>query len=252
MQQDQTRLLSLSGTTNVRDLGGYPAREGGVTLWRRYLRSDSLHALDASGLQQLLDYGVTTVIDLRHHLELTESPNPLAEQEAVAYHNIPMFEPPAESVGQQLNMPASLSQMYRHLLDERQAAFQQIFTTMADAGPGVVLFHCTVGKDRTGLVAALLLSLAGVAAPVIVEDYSQSATNIAPLTEGFRQRLADSPIDVDPTVFAHMMSSEPQTMVETLAHLDTKYGGPLAYLQHTGLTQAHLDRITARLLDERA
>lgn len=250
MIDNETRLIPLPGTYNLRDLGGYPTGSDTSTIQRRFLRADSLHALGEDGIQTLVNYGVTTVIDLRHRLELADAPNPFTQHETVAYANIPIFEPPQEQVQRQFRMPDSLPQMYRDLLDSRQPAFLQVFTTIATAPPGTVLFHCTVGKDRTGLVAALLLSIAGVEADLIAEDYSQSAANIAPLVAGFRARMAAANADVDMAQFAHVMGSDAATMLDTLLHLDTQYGGAVSYLRHIGLTPAQIDQITARLLED--
>ncbi|RYG94163.1 MAG: tyrosine-protein phosphatase, partial [Alphaproteobacteria bacterium] len=191
MQPPYTRHLPVVGTYNVRDLGGYRAAMG-ETRWRRVLRADGLHRLDDAGMAVLVGEGVTTVIDLRHADELAHQPNPFEGNPAVRYHNVSLFDQlsPTPKPGGDL-----LLDLYKLALAERQDAIAAVLTTIAEAPEGVVLFHCTAGKDRTGIVAALLLGLVGVDADMIVEDYALTAGYLAPImaeiTAGAVARGAD-------------------------------------------------------------
>lgn len=244
MQPAPTRNLPIAGTYNVRDLGGYPVANG-QTQWRRMLRADALHRLDAEGIEAMLDTGITTVIDLRHGDELTHQPNPFNGHTAVAYHNISLLEGLAPSLMSEGDL---LLELYKLALMQRQPALAQVLNIIANAPPGAVLFHCTAGKDRTGIVAALLLGAAGVEAGLIVEDYALTAGYLAPImaeiTAGAVARGAD------PVGFQRLLASEPATMVATLAFIDAEFGSVAAYLDSIGLESITVERLRNRLVGE--
>lgn len=243
MDTQFTRHLPLAGTHNVRDLGGYPAA-GGTTRWRRVLRADSLHKLDADGVAALIDEGLLTVIDLRQPQELDSHPNPFASHDGVRYHNVSLFErviPP---------MDASdvLLEMYKLALSDRGEALRTILTAIAEAGDeGAVLFHCTAGKDRTGIVAALLLSLAGVDSDTIKADYAMTAAMIAPLNDELTAGAVAR--GADPASFQKLLAAEPATMAAFIAHIDDVHGGVEAYLASIGIGAEVQARLRARLVE---
>lgn len=239
-----TRHIPIAGTYNVRDLGGYPISDG-QTQWRRLLRADALHRLDAAGMDAMLETGVTTVIDLRHSDELTHQPNPFSGHPAVAYHNVSLLDGLAPSLMSEGDL---LLDLYTLALLQRQQALAEVLQIIADAPPGVVLFHCTAGKDRTGIVAALLLGVAGVDPGLIVEDYALTAGYLGPImaeiTAGAVARGAD------PVGFQRLLAAEPQTMVATLAFIDTEFGSVAAYLDRLGLSPDTVERLRNRLVGE--
>lgn len=244
MQPAPTRHLPIAGTYNVRDLGGYPVANG-QTQWRRMLRADALHRLDEAGVAEMLGQGVTTVIDLRHGDELTHQPNPFNAHASVAYHNVSLLEGLAPDL---MTKGDLLVELYKLALTQRQPALAQVLNIIADAAPGAVLFHCTAGKDRTGIVAALLLGIAGVEAKLIVEDYALTAGYLAPImaeiTAGAVARGAD------PVGFQRLLASEPATMVATLAFIESEFGSVPAYLGRIGLEPATVQRLRNRLVGE--
>lgn len=238
------RHLAIKGTYNVRDLGGY-ATALGETQYRRLLRADALHRLDEDGVAELVETGVTTVIDLRHGDELRHQPNPFSSHGTMLYHNVSLLDGLAPSLMHDGDL---LLELYKLALVERQAAIARVLQIIADAPPGAVLFHCTAGKDRTGIVAALLLGVAGVADEIIVEDYSLTAAMIAPIiaeiTEGAVARGAD------PQSFQRLLASEPATMVATLAFIAAEFGTVQAYLEKIGLSEATITNLRNRLMGE--
>lgn len=244
MQPAPTRHLPIKGTYNVRDLGGY-ATSGGQTRWRRLLRADALHRLDEEGVETMLASGVTTVIDLRHGDELTHQPNPFNGHTTVIYHNISLLDGLAPA---QMDEGDVLLELYKLALMQRQPTLAQVLRIIADAPPGAVLFHCTAGKDRTGIVAALLLGIAGVEPALIVEDYALTARLIAPIvadiTAGAVARGAD------PASFQRLLASEPATMAATLAFITAEFGSIAAYIERIGLTPNTIERLRNRLVGE--
>jgi len=242
MDTQFTRHLPLAGTYNVRDLGGYAAA-GGTTRWRRVLRADSLHKLDAEGVAALVNEGLLTVVDLRQPQELQAHPNPFASHDRVAYHNVSLFEhviPPMDAAD-------VLLEMYKLALVERGAALNSILSAIAETGEeGAVLFHCTAGKDRTGIVAALLLALAGVDHDTINADYALTAQMIAPLnaelTAGAVARGAD------PQGFQKLLAANPTTMAAFLSHIEAMHGGIAGYLTSIGIGPDLQAKLRRRLI----
>ncbi|MCB1398302.1 MAG: tyrosine-protein phosphatase [Rhodobacter sp.] len=240
-----TRHIPLDGTHNTRDLGGY-ATPTGPTAWRAFLRSDGLDRLTDPDHRALDALGVRTVIDLRHDEELETAPNPFARSEHVTYAWISLLRGLDPASPRIIDDADPLRALYLETLDRRGDAIVEIFAVMAAARPGAILFHCTAGKDRTGVIAALLLSLAGVSPADIVTDYALTTDYIAPIVAGLRERATQEGRDfaaVEP-----FLSSAPQTMRDTLAHLETRYGTAADYLAAAGLSRADLDSLRERLL----
>jgi len=238
------RHLPIEGTYNLRDLGGY-ATASGSTRFRRLLRADALHRLDEAGIAAVVETGVTTIIDLRHSEELKDQPNPFFAHDRVAYHNVSLLE----GLAPDLMAPGDLLlELYQLALTERQAQVARILERIAEAPAGVVLFHCTAGKDRTGVIAALLLGLAGVEIADIVADYARTAELIAPLVHELTQGAAAR--GADPRGFARLLASEPATMLATLSFIDTRYGSIEAYLKTIGLSETVITRLRNRLLGD--
>ena len=160
-----TRRLDWATLVNARDLGGYPTTDGGAIRWGALVRSDSLSSLTPSGQDALVAYGIRTVIDLRMPDETASSPNPfaVAGDHGVAYHNRSFIDPAAEPA----TFAATLAEDYQSMLARFGPQIAAVVTTVAGAGEGGVLVHCAAGKDRTGLIVALLLGALEVVPDVI-------------------------------------------------------------------------------------
>jgi len=150
---------------NMRELGGYPAADGAYTRYGRFIRSDEPVSLSGGDIQFLLDYGVKTAIDMRVGFE-TDMTHSLKNVPGVDYINIPFSTDMeilyAESFDPEIH--------YVPLLTDTNG-LKDIFTAMAGAGPGGIIFNCLAGKDRTGMVSAMLLLIAGVPADDVIADY---------------------------------------------------------------------------------
>lgn len=240
-----TRHIRLAGTHNLRDLGGYPTAGGTPTAWRRLLRSDGLHALTAADIARLREIGLRTVIDLRGDGEAQHQPNRLAAEAGFVYARIPLFDALSPVELALAGRDFDLGQRYLDAIGQCGAAFARVLTAIAEADSGVVLFHCTVGKDRTGLIAALLLGLAGVADEAIAADYALTATLADPLLRNLRDnavRRGRAPQHVD-----MLFSSPPAVMHRVLARIRDDHGGFDAYVARIGVEAALRDRLRQRL-----
>lgn len=236
------RILHIAGLYNVRDLGGLPSATNTTTAFRRFLRSDSPHAVDDTGITQLLNLGVRTVIDLRYAEECVRTPNPLATVADVAYYNIPLM-----SNGVIENDTEDLTHLgafYRFLLHNSQPAFAKVFTTMA-MHDSTTLFHCQVGKDRTGVVAALLLLLAGTPTHHIVTDYIATADYISPLLPALRQHR---PERLTPEQYDRLLDAREEFMHEFLNEVTTTYGSAQQYLIRIGVHESTIESLRNALI----
>lgn len=247
-------LIPLQGAENVRDLGGYALAGGGTTQWRRVLRGDGLHALTPEDLLCLHDLGVRSVIDLRGPAELARQPSPYATQastpsaspsDGISYANVPLFEKLSPIDMAVSDGSYTLLGRYLEAIDQCGTRIAEVLTRIAVAEPGVVLFHCTVGKDRTGLIAGLLLSLVGVAPDTVVEDYALTERIAGPLLAGFRVAALER--GLPPAHVDELLSSPPAAMAGVLAHIDARYGGVAAYLTANGVDATVQERLKERL-----
>lgn len=235
-----TRSIDLPGLSNLRDLGGIAA-PGGATRAGRALRSDSPHRLDPAGQADLLGRGLVLTVDLRGAAEAARRPNPFAGTPGVVWHNIPVFDGIVPRAG----AGDILADMYLRALAERGAAFGAVMTAIADAPEGAVLFHCAAGKDRTGIIAALLLSLAGVDRSGIVADYALTAERLAPIRDDLiAGALAEGFTRED---FLPLLECAPATMDLVLDGIGARYGSVADYLRQAGVAPGAIARLEARL-----
>ena len=183
-----SRAIELDGIYNLRDLGGLAHASGHIGFGRLW-RSDSLHGLGDTGARQLAERGLVTVIDLRQEDEAAAQPNPFAAANLnVIYHNTPIFAGLNLGAPEIVEAQDPLLALYCRALSDRAARFVAVIQLIADAPQGVVLFHCTLGKDRTGMVAAMLLKLAGVDNATIVADFVETGRHIGPVLDALRER----------------------------------------------------------------
>ena len=232
------RYLSIEGCANPRDIGGYPTANGNVTRTGVIFRGDSLHNLPPAGQQALLRHGVRTIIDLRHPTEVERAPHVFARVAGVQYLHLPLVnDEPGRALSSRTQ---ALHVLYSLLLDGCQPQFRAVLHAIAIA-PAPLVVHCTAGKDRTGLVIALILGLAGVPGMTIAADYAVSSRCLSPVLERLQQQVVLAGLKLPRD--AWLLEARPETMVQTLASLDRRYGGIEGYVRRIGVAQADIDRI---------
>lgn len=236
------RVIEFEIAYNVRHIGGYSTCDGRVTS-DSVIRSAGLHRLTSKGIGALFEVGVTTIVDLRSTVERERDITPDAMSAGIRLIHAPVFEEDQSPVGQANEFPG-YAVVYERMLETGQAAYRTLFEIIADTN-GRVLFHCSAGKDRTGVAAALLLGLAGVDARTIVEDYSHSARLLEPLLGEWLPKMAERGVDAERG--KQLMASNAEDMFSTLAHIDRLYGGPAGYLDGVGLSTSALSAVKAKL-----
>ncbi|MEV0319891.1 tyrosine-protein phosphatase [Streptomyces sp. NPDC050658] len=230
---------------NFRDLGGYRTRDGRTVRWGRLYRSDSLAKLAGADWDRFLGLGVRTVIDLRYPWEI-EAKGRVPDAEGIAYVNLSVEHRPYDQaeIDPALDPWRYLADRYAEVAldgaDELRAALE----TIADENAPQV-FHCASGKDRTGLLAALVLALLDVDEDTIAEDFA--------LTELATERLiADwRAAHPDRTLRWPGYGRAPQEVIRLfLADLNATYGSVRDYaVKHVGIDEELIDRLRTRLLD---
>ena len=243
-QRQWTRRLAWEGLLNARDLGGYPAAGGRETRWGAVVRSDSLAALTEAGRAALATYGIRAIVDLRLPDELARHPNPYAEpgDHGIAYTNVSILDPVAGYPPDTL----TLAENYLWTLDRFAGYVAEVMAAIAGAPEGGVLIHCAAGKDRTGLISALLLGLAGVPAETIAADYALTAELLRPRDQEWLEHGPGERAERE--ALAARFAPTAEVMLEVLEGLDRRYGGVEGYLAAAGVSPADLQRLRDRLL----
>jgi len=243
-QRQWTRRLAWEGLLNARDLGGYPAAGGRETRWGAVVRSDSLAALTEAGRAALATYGIRAIVDLRLPDELARHPNPYAEpgDHGIAYTNVSILDPAAGYPPDTL----TLAENYLWTLDRFAGYVAEVMAAIAGAPEGGVLIHCAAGKDRTGLISALLLGLAGVPAETIAADYALTAELLRPRDQEWLEHGPGERAERE--ALAARFAPTAEVMLEVLEGLTRRYGGVERYLAAAGVSPAELDTLRERLL----
>ena len=242
------RKLTLAGCVNFRDLGGYPAADGRSIRWRQLFRADGLTRLDEDDCAQLADLGLATVIDLRTNGEVEQRGRFPEDAFEVEYHHLPLTDvlPPTEDLSR-YDEPAFVTTRYQQLFSEGSSSLTRAVQLLAEPGALPAVFHCSAGKDRTGVLAALVLGFLGVPREVIVEDYALSAEAMTALLERLKQEYAESVAEVERYAPA-VISVSPQTMAAFLDSLEADHGSFDDLARSLGVTDA-VAQLRAMLLE---
>ncbi|HWF98477.1 MAG TPA: tyrosine-protein phosphatase [Steroidobacteraceae bacterium] len=224
---------------NLRDLGGYPTVDGAITRRRSLLRGDDLAQLSPQGLAALADFGLETVLDLRWPEEIAAAPSPVPRQlPRVRYESVSLLTDNPADWGA-LGGYCAKEQWKCAVLERLQPQLRRALAVIAAAGPGPLLFHCVAGKDRTGVIAALLLALADVLPHAIAADYAASSAN---LQDAYLRRYRER----DAAIVLESVRCPEEAVYNMLDYLDGA-GGTRAYLGGIGLAEVEIDRLRARL-----
>jgi protein-tyrosine phosphatase len=244
----RSRDLDWDGCLNVRDLGGHPTAGGGETRWGSIVRADSLRKLSHDGWEQAGSYGIRTVVDLRTDGErAADAPAelPIEVVHVQLFEEDPAFSDEVDRVIGASDDPAvPIAGTYLAFVERFRPNVVAALRVIASAREGGVAVHCAGGKDRTGIVTALLLSLVGVARDEIGADYEWSERRLRPRHE---QWLAQAETEAERELVRRLMRTPADAIVRVLDELDSRYGGVEEYLRGGGLGEDEIARLRARL-----
>ena len=244
------RDLAWEGLLNVRDLGGHGTEDGSETRYGRVVRADSIRRLTDTGWQALIDYGIKTIIDLRTDQELEADPPaemPLEIQHISMFDEDPLVFLKVESVAEDApDAAAATREVYLIFLESFKQNVVAAIRAVARAPEGGVVVHCMGGKDRTGLITAFLLHIAGVDTEQIAADYALSEERLKPRHEEW---FANAETEAERERLRRIAQTPPEAIVGVFEELERRYGSVEGYLRAAGLGDEDLARARARLRD---
>jgi protein-tyrosine phosphatase len=237
----------LTGAANFRDLGGHATRSGRWVARGRAFRSDGLQRITAADVAVLEGLQIDRVFDLRTEGEVERDGIGSFASVGDRHVHVPLVAVTLSPFDPDLDWSQiDLQDRYLQMLREGGSAIARIFVALAEPGARPLVFHCTGGKDRTGVVAALILRALGVADDAIVDDYAVSQRRLAGLTDAYRDELLAR--GLDQAAIAYLTSSPPARMRRTLAELDRLWGSTETYLEAIGVDSAVVDALRSNLL----
>lgn len=239
-----TRNLSFASTFNFRDVGGYPAADGRIVAWRRLFRADSLHRLDDGDREAFAALGVRTVVDLRRPREVDRDGR-VHDYDGLDYRHIYLEHQDWDEIeyDERTGADRFLADRYLELAEQARDGIGAALATVADPDAAPVVVHCVAGKDRTGVVCALTLSLLGVSDEDIAADYELSTAASRRFTDWVRVQYPDQP-----ALHRPYFDSPAAAMTMFLTELRARHGSVESYAHQTGLTPQNLTTLRTHLL----
>jgi protein-tyrosine phosphatase len=240
------RRIDLEGCFNFRDLGGYPTESGRRLRWRLLFRSDALHHLTPADADRLVrEIGIGDIVDLRSTAELEAEGRGELTGRSPRFHHLPLFDGDTRE-GRSQTAEMTLADRYFLMAEFAKEPIARVLQTLV-ASDAPAVYHCAAGKDRTGVISAILLGLLGVHDDVIVTDYAASHEQLDAIVERLMQA------DGYQEMFEHLppdtLHAEPETMISLLARVREQYGDMTGYARDIGLSDDTIARLRARLLE---
>lgn len=243
-----SRRVAVEGCHNFRDLGDYPTRSGRRLRRGQLYRADALHHLTPGGVATVKqELRIRDVLDLRSSGEISlDGRGALAHEPEIRFHHLPLFDGEVSPEQRSSADDLTLSDRYWMMLRFAAAPIARVVETLAGA-PGPAVFHCAAGKDRTGVVSAVLLGAMDVPDEVIVADYAATREGLEAVverlltSEGYREMFSALPPDT--------LHAEPETMIRLLERVRAEHGGMREYLLGAGVGEASLAALARRVLE---
>lgn len=246
------RDLAWDGVLNARDLGGHRTEDGAETRYGSIVRADSIRRLTDAGWAALLDYGIRTVVDLRGDHEMDEDAPAHVDVEVVHVPFMEANDREFEEIQEEVETAAEAApdvatatrDVYLIFLEHFKKNVAAGIRAVAQAPDGGVVVHCVGGKDRTGLLTAFLLHLAGVDVEQIAADYALSEERLKPRHEEW---FAQAETEAELERLRRIAQTPAESIVGVFEELASRYGSVEGYLRSGGLSDKDLARARARL-----
>ena len=263
------RVIDLQGTSNTRDIGGYTTPDGHMLRWRQILRSDRLSKLTDEDVRELEAIGVKTVIDLRTEREQEQEPTLWRGEHPPRIFHFPIGDARDEWFsaqrrllkGNRFTEEQALAHMvagYRRFAEDGEESLRQTMDVVLDPANWPVLIHCSAGKDRSGIVVALVLEALGVDRATIMQDYlltndvshtRQKAELLAKGRTGSRS-LGRGRAGPSAEAWFPIVGVEAEMLNAFYADIEARFGSVDAYLDELGVTPAARSTLAAALSDD--
>ena len=248
---DDRRVVPLFAVHNFRDLGGYPTNDGRHTRWRTLFRADGLYRLTPDDANIVMNLGVRTVVDLRTNNEVRERGTFPVEDHDVAYHHLPIIDATwGETQTPEFNDEVEfLVWAYREMLAEAAPRFADAINLLSQQTVLPAVFHCAAGKDRTGILAALVLGVLGVDESIIAADYGLTRSATTRLRAWARQHQPEL-ADLYDRMPPRFTAADPRAMAIILNDITSRSGSVRNYVREIGVSddavRALVDALTTR------
>ncbi len=226
---------ALEGCCNFRDLGGYATPTGARLRARQLFRADSLTTATESDRCVLAGLGLATVLDLRSEAEVELAGR--YEGAGSDHYHVPLGNPMHGMAPGDWDVPDRVAARYMELLLAGSESVAEVLAILTDPGSYPAVVHCSIGKDRTGVMIAVVLAVLGVGDDEIVADYALSGMGAARMALRLREQFAEQPTDLEPFLPA-LLSAHPETMRAFLELMRTKFGTVEGYIEEIGLGSA--------------
>ncbi len=249
---DARRVVPLVAVHNFRDLGGYPTADGRLTRWRTLFRADGLYRLTPGDADRVVELGVRTVVDLRTGKELAQRGTFPVSSHAVAFHHLPIID---ATWGETATLETDdvvefLVWAYREMLEAAAPRFADAMHLLARSGALPAVFHCAAGKDRTGLLSALVLGSLGVDDAVIAADYALTEQAMRRLIEWAKVHQPELAASYE-RMPARFAAADPRAMTIILGDITSRHGSVREYVREIGVDPAATEALERELLTTR-
>ncbi|MFV0520024.1 MAG: tyrosine-protein phosphatase [Lachnospirales bacterium] len=246
--------LPLEGTKNTRDIGGYIGDNNRIFRWKKVLRSDCMSGLTLWDKEFLIDkYNLKRVIDLRSKYEIEAAKNCFEMDNKVKYINIPLADdlnPTKSSFFANIN-ESFLTDLYIDIIENKKSGLKKVIEEIIALGENEsVVFHCTAGKDRTGIITMLLLGICGVSKQDIATNYIQTATNLKyseRFAEGNEKIVKEFDEKVAKKIEKFILGSEAEFIEYAYDKLIEKYGTFKEYYLNIGIDLSDIEKLIVDL-----
>lgn len=232
----EQRKIHIDGLLNTRDLGGYETQGSSFTKSGRFIRSGNLANVIPQIVNDIYEQGIEVVIDLRSKLEASKQPSVLLDHENIIYYHVELDQKVSTEI--QLDNIEQYSQMslfYIYLLEQNKTKIKEIFNLFNEHKYQKIAYHCLAGKDKTGIISALLMDIAGCHEYDIVKDYSESYHN--------NQEMVEKLETIDDPMMHTFLESSPHTMIQFMGYIKENYGSSRGYLIECGIDEDILQEI---------
>ena len=245
---DPRRIVGLEAVHNFRDLGGYPAAGGTITRWHLLYRADGLGRLAGADIEVVRALGLRTVIDLRSQAELDGHGRFPHEAIDVTFTHLPIIDATwAADSHLDKTEHEFLVWAYRNMLEVGSARFARAITELAVPGALPAVFHCAAGKDRTGILAALVLGALGVPRTVVLADYALTVDGMQ-LMRAYAERTHPEMAERMAATPSAFMAALPDALGDVLDHVVAEHGSVRGYLDSIGVSPESIHSLTSQLL----
>jgi protein-tyrosine phosphatase len=253
IENSYSRFISFNSISNFRDLGGYQTRNGDVVAWHHIFRSGQLNHMTESDFNILSkELGVTSVIDLRSDLEIKKDGLGRLTNLPIQYHNISLIP---DSGDRKANIErykgfTDMGQYYAHLVQKPDVGEKLIeaLEIIAEPANHPLVYHCAGGKDRTGILTIILLSIMGVPDDDIIADYCLSASSVELIYNRIR---SDPQFSLETSILPdYVWRVIPQTVSIFLTSIRTQYGSAWNYIKAQGANHSLANRLEKALLEK--